>query len=302
MLKTKYSYSLDNGIQKIKSRTSLIITAMTMAISGGGAATVALSGVAHAASSTVCATSCTADDLQAAFNSASPGDTVTLGGDVTLNHEVKINKSLTFDGDGHTVNGAFAKTDNDNNASVGVISTSGVTIKDLTVDGSAGTDLHGVNVYVSTNVLLDNVTLQDNGRYGMVVNGSSVTVNNITTKANGYGGVDVDQGKNVTQKAKLIVDGVSKQNEAYGRDIFIDSVASGATVVDTNNQYVYVDSTNAVPHDSRTYTLLNNIDQCKNNGYVSYKSLAFKNQGQCVSYVQHNANGHGKPAANKSNN
>ncbi|MGK2896366.1 MAG: hypothetical protein ACSLEY_02090 [Candidatus Saccharimonadales bacterium] len=37
-------------------------------------------------------------------------------------------------------------------------------------------------------------------------------------------------------------------------------------------------------------------DQCKKNGWKIYDGLAFKNQGDCVSWVQHNVNGNGLPA------
>jgi len=40
-------------------------------------------------------------------------------------------------------------------------------------------------------------------------------------------------------------------------------------------------------------------DQCKNNGWKTFNSPAFKNQGDCVSWVQHNVNGNGTPAQNR---
>lgn len=42
-----------------------------------------------------------------------------------------------------------------------------------------------------------------------------------------------------------------------------------------------------------------NADQCKNNGWTTFNNPTFKNQGECVSWVQHNVNGNGTPAANK---
>ena len=44
---------------------------------------------------------------------------------------------------------------------------------------------------------------------------------------------------------------------------------------------------------------ITNIDQCKNGGWSQYFNPTFKNQGNCVSWVQHNINGNGTPAATK---
>jgi len=42
-----------------------------------------------------------------------------------------------------------------------------------------------------------------------------------------------------------------------------------------------------------------NADQCKNNGWKTFNNPTFKNQGDCVSWVQHNVNGNGTPANNR---
>ncbi len=42
-----------------------------------------------------------------------------------------------------------------------------------------------------------------------------------------------------------------------------------------------------------------NADQCKNNDWKSFNNPTFKNQGDCVSWVQHNVNGHGTPNSNR---
>lgn len=40
-----------------------------------------------------------------------------------------------------------------------------------------------------------------------------------------------------------------------------------------------------------------NTADCKNNGWETFGDLGFKNQGDCVSWVEHNILGHGTPAA-----
>jgi len=129
-----------------------------------------------------------------------------------------------------------------------------VTVTDLTIDGIDGDDLHGINVYEATDVLLNNVTLENNDHYGLVVNGSTVTVDNLTTSNNGWGGVDVDLGGGVSGPATLTVNGVSQHNEVDGKDLYIDDTSKNVSVVDTNSQY-YTEDGVFVAGD-RVYTLV----------------------------------------------
>lgn len=217
---------------------------------------------------------------------ATSGDTIVLDNGFALTSEIAINKSITIDGNNQTLTPIFSKTSSSNNSTFGIIG-SDVTIKDLTIDGTNGTSLHGINVYEATNVNLDNVTLENNDRNGLVVNGSTVTVDNLTTSNNGWGGVDVDLGSGVPGPATLTVNGVSHHNEAYGKDLYIDNTLKNVSIVDTNSQYVTADSVFVT--GDRVYTLEpTDMNQCKNNGWQSFVHPTFRNQGDCVSFVQSN--------------
>jgi hypothetical protein len=50
---------------------------------------------------------------------------------------------------------------------------------------------------------------------------------------------------------------------------------------------------------NQSCTTPTNKDQCKNGGWQNFNAPSFKNQGQCVSWVEHNVLGHGTPAATK---
>lgn len=205
--------------------------------SSSGALPVFLSQRAFAASMhTVCDTACTADSIQAVIDGATPGDTISFAGDATLGHELAVNKSLTIEGNGHALLPNFAKTDSSNNAALGILANN-VTVNNLVEDGTNGTGLHGVNVFEATDVNLSNVTLKNNDRNGLVVNGSTVVVNNITTSGNGWGGIDVDQGSGVITPAALTVTGTSTQSESL--PIFVDDTTKGVTVNDVEDQYSY---------------------------------------------------------------
>jgi len=188
------------------------------------------------------------DTIQAAINAASNGDIIEIQSDIVVGQQINVNKDVTIDGNGFTVNPNFVYTNNSNNSTFGIHS-SGVTISNLTVDGTSGTNLHGINIYMVNNVLLDGVSVLNNDKSGITVNGSIVTVNNITTAGNGWGGINVDQGSGVTTEAKLIITGTSSHNETA--HIWLDNITKDVSVQDTHpKQYVYQDYGN-----KRIYTL-----------------------------------------------
>ena len=204
--------------------------------------------------------------LQEAIDASSNGDTIEIQSDLTVTQQVNVNKDVTIDGNGFTISPSFAYTNNSNNATFGGF-VSGVTLKNITIDGTLGTNLHGINIYTVTNILLDNISVENNDKAGVVVNGSIVTVNNILTSGNGWYGINVDQGSGVTTEAKLIINGISSHNETA--HIYIDDKTKTVSIVDTNNQY---DNTDLHPGNVRIYNLINptssnssaSLEQCRN--------------------------------------
>ncbi len=192
-------------------------------------------------------------DLRAALAN-SQISTITFSSDITLSAELDITRPITIDGASRKLIANF------NGASVLQITANDVTLKNLVVDGGKTnvvptTGNRGVNIYKATEILLDHVTSSNNSKYGIVVNGSTVTANYITTKNNGWGGINVDLGGGVTTPALLTVNGVSSHSEV-GSAIFIDDVTKvpTPTVTDTNHQYTAAAAGNAV-----SYVLNNNI-------------------------------------------
>lgn len=187
-------------------------------------------------------------NLQDAVNASEDGDIIDIRSDITVSNRVEIDKEITIDGHGNTISPSFVKTDNSNNASLAIFSDN-TTVKDLVINGTNGTSLHGINIYQAEDVLLDNVTVSNNDSSGITVNGSIVVVNNVTTSGNGWGGINVDRGSGVTTEAKLTVNGTSSHNEAA--HIWIDDITkSDVSVVDASDQYKYTDTGN-----TRVYTL-----------------------------------------------
>jgi len=180
----------------------------------------------------------TLNNLDSALAGAQNGDTVNVNSDLSTAKQVTVTKALTINGNGNTISPTFSKTDASNNSVIGIQS-SGVTLNNLVVNGTGGTNLHGINAYLANGINLNNVTVKNNGHYGLVVNGSNVTVNNFSTSSNGWGGVDVDQGSGVTAPTVLTITGHSTQTES-GADVLVDNIYNpNVTVNDPGNQYSY---------------------------------------------------------------
>jgi hypothetical protein len=165
-------------------------------------------------------------------------DMISLDSNLTTSKQVTLTKPVTLNGNGHTINPTFLKTDNSNNSALGVLGDN-ITLNNLVEDGTGSTNLHGINAYMANGINLNDVTLKNNGHDGLAVNGSNVTVNNLTTSGNTWGGVDVDQGSGVTTPAVLTITGHSTQTES-GADVLVDNINNkNVTVNDPGNQYSY---------------------------------------------------------------
>jgi hypothetical protein len=219
------------------------------------------------------------------FDTTVDGTLWSLQGDCTTEAPINVPAGTTVEGNGHTISGnyIFGSNGAGTNTVIGVIGADNVTISNLTVDGTNGTGLHGINVYDSTGVALNNVTIKNNDKSGLGVNSSSVTVTNLTTEGNGWHGVNVDQ--RTADPSSLTIKGVSSHNEPL--QVYVDDTTKLVSVVDVNNQYDVTNPQLASENDAN-YVLKPIVvapttkDDCKNSGYATF---GFKNQGQCVSSV-----------------
>lgn len=218
-------------------------------------------------------------------------NTWSLNADCTAEGPINVPAGVTVNGNGNTIfaNYTFGSNGAGTNTVIGVVGADGVTINDLTVDGTTGVALHGINVYESTGLVLNDVTTKNNDKAGLTVNSSTVTVNNLTTEGN-FVGVNVDQ--RTPEPASLTVNGISSHAEVG--QIYVDDTTKEVTVVDTNSQYA-ITHPGIQPNDA-LYTLkvmVASKEDCKNNGFKNVYTAdnkAFKSQGACVAYVVANAN------------
>ncbi len=173
------------------------------------------------------------------------GHTITINQNLTTVSQVTITKSITINGDGFTVSPVFAKpcpTCNDNNSAIGIINADNVTINNLTIDGTSGTQLHGVNVYESDAALLNGLTINNMNRSAVVVNRSGVTITGITTSGNGtdslnWAVIDVSSNQ-VSSPSALTVNGTSVHAEPVPRAHILRIEGAPASIVDSDSQYL----------------------------------------------------------------
>ncbi len=165
--------------------------------------------------------------LDYAVAEAQNGDTIVLlddailDGSKTSENQGVLNitsKNIIIDGGSHTL--TIAEGSNKNAHAVNIQANSNVTIKNITIDG-ANITKNGINVYQSTAIIGENVTVKNNRQHGVVVNGSDVTVDGLTTEGNFYGSINVG---NNSGDAELIVNSGELTDGIFGGGISFDKV------------------------------------------------------------------------------
>ncbi len=228
--------------------------------------------------------------LQSAINAAAPGDVIEIGGDLTISSLTLIGNSVTINGNGHTLLAPIdnSANSNSNNAGIGIVEATGnVTINNLTVDGAGSTKVHGINIFESSDVVLNNVTVQNNSKSGITVNGSSVVVNNVTTTNNAWGGINADKAADAPDSTALTVNGTSHHTETNAH-IWVDDITKDVSVVDTNNQYGFHDVGNLRVYRLAPKITLNGgsfVSVFTTNGYVEDGASAVDGAGVTIPVV-----------------
>lgn len=141
------------------------------------------------------------------WNDAMDGDAkgIVVTADFTADAQLKVSRAVTINGNNHVVTaGSWNDANLTSKGDAALVSvTAGsnlVSIKNITLAGAqtvTSGDVkdfgHGLNVYESSNVTLNNVTLENNAAAGMVVASSTVNATGLHTSGNGWGGVNVDK-------------------------------------------------------------------------------------------------------------
>ena len=125
-------------------------------------------------------------------------ETLEITGDINVTGMVSINRSVVINGNGYKL--TFTGSDisgngKGKNSFIQITDEATVEINGLTIDGDNKVK-HCINVYgegEDTKVTLDGVTMKNGYEgYGLVVNSADVTVKDIETSGNDWGGINVD--------------------------------------------------------------------------------------------------------------
>ncbi|MFB7140154.1 glycosyl hydrolase family 28-related protein [Gottfriedia sp. NPDC056225] len=165
-------------------------------------------------------------DIQAAVDAAQVGNLIYIPkGTYELNHQIRIEKSLTIVGAGSSTiikKGSTPWTNDTTKKGAASLITiraedQPVKLQNIKVTGAenikmtaiSGTDYgSGINVVSSSNVTLNNVTSTNNAAAGLIVNSANVTANNFNTSGNSWYGVNVDQSESGPASFTLTGNGV----------------------------------------------------------------------------------------------
>ncbi len=205
----------------------------------------------------------TYDSLQEAVDAASAGDTLRINENLETSEQVTVDKALTIDGGGYTLDAAFfkpCKNCNDNNSAIGVRAND-VVIRNITVTSSDDQpwpqQLHGINVYESSLSSIIDVTVYGFEGSGVVIGkDTDTTIDNITAYDNGWHDINVDK-----PNSNLSISG-SNSHSVDVPHIYVDDITVGS-VDDADDQYDYqeIDNYNDVrdgvasPRTAGLYTL-----------------------------------------------
>ena len=151
--------------------------------------------------------SCNIDE-QVFNNNLKNGATIELeNGTYELKNKIRILKDVEIVGNDSTLKyvGDSVYKDRGNGSFIDVMNGADVTVEDLILDGNNGEKplvRHGFNVFTGSNddtakLTLKNVEIKDCGAYAIQNTSSDVTVKDITTSGNGWGGIGVDNKYNV---------------------------------------------------------------------------------------------------------
>lgn len=173
-----------------------------------------LTNISNAANSPIVVDSETS--LVDAIASAQPGDIIKLGNNITLQTkalEIHTN-DLTIDGNGYAIigtSGIEGASSPKNKTIITAMAGSEVTLKNITLqDGPK----YGVQAFDGS-VILDNVSINNCTYGGVLVNGGTVTVKDLSLGYNGENsnnGIEIDRGSSTGEPA-LIMDGKLSTSE-----------------------------------------------------------------------------------------
>ena len=178
------------------------------------------------------------DDLELAVKNQADGVTwIFTGEDYEIDSTILITSDIIIEGNGSTIK---VRTDisgepNGSNSAIEIENGANVVINNISIDGNQNVK-HGINIFTAqgedkVKVELNGVSIEDCKGYGVVNNASDLTVTDISTSGNGWGGINVDNSKSAgTDGASITINGgkIDEDNSLY----FENANAEAGTTID----------------------------------------------------------------------
>lgn len=178
---------------------------------------------------------------------------IALGGNINLENPLKITQPVAVNGNGHELTVTKDITGVSGYGNAVTVEAGGVMLSNLTVNANNNAK-YAVHVYGAQNVTLDKV-IAVNGKYnGVLVNGATVTMKDMTFRNNGgkdVGGIELGKGDNVQNTPKVTLEG-TVNSDKLDKVLYVDTQqvdaanAAGAIENKTSNLNITVGADGSV--------------------------------------------------------
>ena len=205
------------------------------------------------------------DDLVQAVLNAETNSTITLNTDVEISKVMDIaGKTLTIDGNGHTISGdveAIKATNLPNQTLIASSTGSTITLKDVTLTSSPK---YGAQAYNGGKLILDNVYIYGCNYGGVLNNGGVVEIRDLTLGHNGQAGsnngIEIGKGSSLAGsniEPVLVMNGTltSEQTENVIYVAENDEITSFEVqnILDTTSDRLYLDGNKIIVTDKDNF-------------------------------------------------
>lgn len=155
---------------------------------------------------------------------------IALGGNINLENPLKITQPVAVNGNGHELTVTKDITGVSSYGNAVTVEAGGVTLSNLTVNANNNAK-YAVHVYDAQNVTLDKVTAVNGNYNGVLVNGATVTMKDMTFRNNGgskeMGGIELGKGTNVQNTPKVTLEG-TVNSDKLDKVLYVDVKQVGA--------------------------------------------------------------------------
>lgn len=154
---------------------------------------------------------------------------IALGGNINLENPLKITQPVAVNGNGHELTVTKDITGVSSYGNAVTVEADGVMLSNLTVNANNNAK-YAVHVYDAQNVKLDKVTAVNGNYNGVLVNGATVTMKDMTFRNNGgkdVGGIELGKGTNVQNTPKVTLEG-TVNSDKLDKVLYVDVKQVGA--------------------------------------------------------------------------